>query len=78
MKMIKNKKTLEVTLSRRNLLALLLKLDGYPKDSACTIYTDIDTDGYILVVKAEEDDKHYADRPAPGTMHPDTEKVLPS
>lgn len=76
MKMTKNKKTLEVTLSRRNLLSLLVKLDGYPKDSACTIYTDMDTDGYILVVKAEEDDVHYDERPAPGVMHPDTEKVI--
>lgn len=60
----------QLVLSRRNLLALLKKLDGNPLGSACTIQGGLDANG--LFVKAEEDDVHYADRPA-GRMHPLTE-----
>lgn len=63
-----------VTLSRRNLKALLAKLGGHPVDSALTI---TNYDGH-LIVKAEEDDAHYGQRmaeggPPAGVMHPDTE-----
>ena len=62
-----------ITLSQRNLLTLLAKLDGYPPDSACTI-TSSGVDGPTLEVHAEVDEEHYGDRPeAPGPMHPDTE-----
>lgn len=53
-------------LSRRNLEALIAKLDGYPLDSHCTI----ERDG--IYVKAEPDEIHYADR-IPGEMHTSTE-----
>ena len=55
--------------SRRNLLTLLMKLDGYPTESACTITTG----NGAFFLKAEEDHVHYADRPPPGVMHPATE-----
>jgi hypothetical protein len=66
---------IEVTLSRRNLLSLLAKLDGHPPNSACTIDRNIrETD---LVVVAQEDEDHYADRQvARGIMHPDTEEAI--
>lgn len=59
-----------VVLSRRNLLALLTKLDGHPHGSMCMIAGGDDAPG--LIVKAEEDDVHYKNRPA-GRMHDDTE-----
>ena len=63
---------LRVTLSRRNLMALLTKLNGYPPDSACTL-----TSGR-LTVHAEEDSDHYADRPAGrgSPISPDTERAM--
>ena len=60
-----------VELTRRNLLALLAKLDGNPPGSACTL---IDPDDRIAV-KAVEDSRHYEDRRA-GPMHDATEAVL--
>jgi len=63
-----------VTLSRRNLLTLLAKLDGHPPNSACTIVLPGGGEGPGLVVRAEENDAHYQARPEPpGPMHPDTE-----
>jgi hypothetical protein len=59
-----------VTLSRRNLMALLVKLDGWPKDSECSI-----TLGQLLV-HAEPDEVHYANRPPRGAMHPATEEAI--
>lgn len=69
-----------VALSRRNLRALLAKLDGNPPDSACTITYET-RDGATLTVTAEEDAVHYAnpERDQPGVfgqMHPDTEDKL--
>lgn len=58
-----------LTLSRRNLLTLLAKLDGHPRDSECALYRE----GWI--VKAEDDAVHYLGR-KPGPMHPDTEKEI--
>jgi hypothetical protein len=64
---------IQITLSQRNLLALLAKLDGYPPDSVCTI-TTTGPDGPMLVVHAEDDEEHYGERPEPpGPMVPDTE-----
>lgn len=69
-----------VILSRRNLLALLAKLDGNPPHSACTIIGG--TDAPNLYVLAEEDEKHYAHRKVPdgftpwGPMVPDTEREI--
>lgn len=65
-----------LVLSRRNLLALLSKLDGHPVDSKCTIIAPSEY-GYFYVM-AEEDQWHYYDHPGrkvkgPGEMHPDTE-----
>lgn len=67
--------SVEVVLSRRNLEALLAKLDGHPVNSACTI---VKLEGRtILTVKAEENHVHY-DRPEgqPGAMHPVTEERI--
>lgn len=60
----------EVTLSRRNLLSLLNKLDR--EGSARELrWTDPDT-GLTLTVHSESDDEHYFDRPVPpGDVHPD-------
>ena len=60
-----------VELTRRNLVALLAKLDGRPRDSMCTI---VDPDRKIAV-KAVEDSEHYADR-NPGALRDETESVL--
>lgn len=63
-----------VTLSRRNLLTLLAKLDGHPPSSACTIVLPGGGEGPELVVRAEDDHAHYQKRrEPPGSMHPDTE-----
>ena len=59
-----------IVLSRRNLEALLAKLDGHPPHSVCTLVGDRCT------VTAEENDVHYKDRPEPGPMHEETEAVL--
>lgn len=72
---------LRVYLSRRNLLALLVKLDGAPEDSACTIVSP-DTCDPMFSITAEEDDVHYAHESRAelagiaGTMHPDTEAAM--
>ena len=69
-----------VTLSKRNLLALLQKVDdaasartligGYVYEDSRLI------DGIELVVRCEPDEQHYADREPPGLMHPRTEAVI--
>lgn len=65
----------EVTLSRRNLLALLQKLEM--QGSARTLTSEDCPEGLELVVRAEEDDHHYGSRSEPpGPMHPRTESFL--
>ena len=68
----------KVALSRRNLKALLAKLDGHPPGSAKTLSYPM-ANGDVLWVTAEEDDAHYShpEREAPaGAMHPETETRL--
>lgn len=80
----------EVTLSRRNLLALLHKLD-MPGSTRQLDNTDCYEDGVqtpvslgddqtpptTLVLRCEDDDEHYAKRVlGPGVMHPDTEQFV--
>ncbi len=65
--------TVKITLSRRNLLTLLAKLDGYPHKSMGVIWRA--TDSGNLFVHAEEDAVHYADRQY-GVMHPTTERRI--
>ena len=62
-----------ITLSRRNLLSLLAKLDGHPTPSAATLER-VDGDAFVSV-KAEEDDVHYGER-RPGEMHRETEAAI--
>lgn len=62
-----------IVLSRRNLLALLAKLDGHPPYAVCQLVGGNEARG--VMVRAEEDDVHYADRPA-GRMHPETERAM--
>lgn len=59
-----------VTLSRKNLLAGLHKLEF--KDSMRTI---VSGDGR-LVLHFESDEEHYADRVPAGFMHPRTENYI--
>jgi hypothetical protein len=62
----------EITLSRRNLLALLHKLDW--EGSARTIQKMVGG-GVVLTVVAEDDDEHYGDDGA-GVMHDETERFI--
>jgi hypothetical protein len=64
---------IEVTLSRRNLLSLLHKLDW--DGSARTI--EKSEDGVILTVVAEDDTEHYGEHAA-GVMHDETERFIES
>lgn len=65
----------EVVLSRRNVLSLLAKLDGYPAGSAATLISSDDQP--TVIVHAEEDKLHYAKMGrAPGPMHPTTEQAI--
>jgi hypothetical protein len=60
----------QITLSRRNLLTLLHKLEM--PGSSCTI---VKPGGFV--VHAEPDEVHYKDRPeGPGPMHPETEQFV--
>jgi len=64
------KKATEVVLSRRNLLALLHKLDM--PGSNRTIIKPCGT-----IVRCETDEEHYTGRYIPiGIMHPDTEEFI--
>ena len=60
-----------IELTRRNLNALLAKLDGNPPNSACTLLAP----GSTFYVKAVEDSEHYTERQA-GRMHRETEAAL--
>jgi hypothetical protein len=62
----------KITLSKRNLLALLQKLEM--PGSKRTIY--ILDNGVALGVTAESDEVHYADREPAGAMHPETEEAI--
>jgi hypothetical protein len=70
-------RVVRVTLSERNLRALLAMLHGSVPNSACTL-TYPTRDGPTLVVSAESDAVHYfhPERDVPGiagVMHPETE-----
>ena len=60
-----------VTLSRRNLLTLLAKLDIAHSQRTISMEGSV-----TLVVRAELDEHHYSIRPPPGEMHPETEERL--
>jgi hypothetical protein len=65
---------MKITLSRRNLLSLLHKLEM--RDSARTIvkYTDCEFPWKVYITAAP-DEEVYADR-LPGEMHPETEAFV--
>jgi hypothetical protein len=63
----------QVTLSRRNLLSLLAKVDGHPAVSSGAIIFPGTGAEPTLVVVSESDSVHYAKRTGPGPMHPATE-----
>jgi hypothetical protein len=67
---VENGVVVGVELTRRNLEALLAKLDGYPANSACTLFSP--GAGPSIYVKAVENAEHYSDR-RPGALHEDTE-----
>lgn len=63
----------EVTLSRRNLLALLHKLE-MPGSARTILSMDNEEPGWTLIVRSEDDEEHYGSRGfGPGPMHPMTE-----
>jgi hypothetical protein len=74
---------IQVRLSRRNLLSLLVKLDT--AGSVCPLlHEDGDVEAtcergseYLLVVEAEDDAEHYRGRGIAGIMHPVTEATHP-
>jgi hypothetical protein len=80
---------IRVILSRRNLLALLHKLD-MPGSHREIHNNDVFIDGeevpinsVMLILNCEDDDEHYGKRqerghPGPGEMHPDTEGFIRS
>jgi hypothetical protein len=72
MRMMQTEGVTRVFLSRRNLLALLHKLDL--KGSMRTIQLDLDR-GDILLVTAEDDKDHYDSR-EPGEMLTSTEQYI--
>lgn len=63
---------IKIALSRRNILALLHKLDW--EGSARTIQKECDN-GMLLTLVAEDDDEHYGDD-EPGIMHDVTEQFI--
>jgi len=67
---------IEVTLSRRNLIALLGKLDR-PGEAIRTLTRMAGDEGerYVLTVIAEEDEQHYGER-TPGYMGADLEEQI--
>jgi hypothetical protein len=69
---INGKASVHVVLSRRNLKTLLAKLDE--PESLKTLYK-LTHSGTILMVTAEDDDKHYQGRAA-GEVHPREEEKL--
>jgi hypothetical protein len=74
MRMKRGAAEIEVTLSRRNLLALLHKLDWEGSERTIQKLAD---DGMILTVVAEDNGEHYGDGAA-GTMHDETERFIES
>jgi len=77
MKLTMYDRSVFVELTRRNLEALLMKLDLPEGESACTISKPSDDQKLTLFVKAVEDEQHYEQegRPA-GMMHPREERKL--
>lgn len=71
MKLYTNGNHIRVVLSKRNLLALLHKLEM--PHSARTICKSTD-DGF-LEVRVEDDSTHYGED-LPGIMHPETEAFI--
>jgi len=69
-----DEEVIEVLLSRRNLLALLAKVDAHPPRSAATLVFPGTDEEPTLVVRAESDRQHYGHRGyGPVPMHPATE-----
>jgi hypothetical protein len=70
-----------VTLSRRNLLTLLHKLDmpGSARtitNGYCYLNRELN-DRLTLVLRAEDDEAHYGERPEPpGAVHPTSEAYV--
>lgn len=62
-----------ITLSERNLRAMLHKVTGMGDSARCIVRTM--DDGWQLLLRGENDSDHYAQR-TPGPMHPLTERVI--
>jgi hypothetical protein len=63
-----------IELTRRNLTALLQKLDAGESRSDCTLVKQDDL-GMIGLVTVVEDDAHYSDRPAGPMRNPETGEI---
>lgn len=78
MKMIRHEPSgkIEVILSRRNLEAMLAKLNGHPPNSGLTALGSRD-DAPGLILRVEENEPHYAHRGGvAGEVHPETEAAI--
>jgi hypothetical protein len=71
-----------LTLSRRNVLALLHKLDwpiSAKRLRSANAYIDGRPTEIVFVVRVVDDDRHYLGRSEPaGPMHPETERFIAS
>ena len=68
-----------VTLSRRNLLALLAKLEQQNSTRPIVgryVYVDGELSELALAVRSEPDDAHHADRAPAGPMLEETEAAI--
>lgn len=72
MKFTQDDRVTKVTLSERNLLALLAKLQQ--ESSFCELQIR-DQQGRLLSVKAERDEDHYGER-IPGPLSDETQEIL--
>jgi len=67
----------KVVLSKRNLLALLEKVKGFPAGGYMTIVKPDPTTGILIVATGEPDELHYSeDRGPAGVMHLSTEVAM--
>lgn len=77
MKLYETPSGIEITLSRRNILALLHKLDWEDSERTLEKICDNGKGRKLITLVAEEDDDHYGDD-IPGEMHPKTENFIKS
>jgi hypothetical protein len=70
----KNRNSITVKLSRRNIMALLAQLDDPARTSPALLKQAGDGEPELLVIP-EEDSRHYGGK-VPGRMQPETERLM--